>query len=477
MGSAAGGRPGRDRPADQARRVACDVLAAVTSRDAYANLLLAAALRERGLGGPDAALATELVYGTLRNRCCYDAVIGRCADRDLARIDPPLLEVLRLGAHQLLDMRTAPHAAVATSVDLAIEIAGRRPSGFVNAVLRRVAMRDKESWIAVVAPDRLADPAGHLAVRYSHPRWIVTALAEALGESADGEQAAEAGGDGLAQTEAALAADQNRPSVTLTAVPGRTDLAELLTAGAVAARWSPFGAYLAQGDPGAIPAVAEGRAGVQDEASQLAALALARAEIDGRDTAWLDICAGPGGKARLLGGMAEARGGRLIAVDAHEHRSRLTAAALTGIARARALTADGTMPAWRPAVFDRVLADVPCSGLGSLRRRPEARWRRSAADIESLGGLQRSLLVSAIESARPGGVVAYVTCSPHVAETTGVVADILARRADVEVLDTPALLAEVPLLSCPEPNARYAQFWPHRHGTDAIFIALLRRVR
>ena len=479
MAGAAGGRPGRDRQGDQARRVACDVLAAVTSRDAYANLLLAAALRERGLSGPDAALATELVYGTLRNRGCYDAVIGSCSDRKLAQIDPPLLDVLRLGAHQLLDLRTAPHAAVATSVDLAIEIAGRRPSGFVNAVLRRVAMRDKESWIAVVAPDRSADPAGHLAVRYSHPRWIVTALAEALGEASDGEQAAEAGdqGDGLAQTEAALAADQNRPTVTLAAVPGRTDLAELLTAGAVAARWSPFGAYLAQGDPGAIPAVAEGRAGVQDEASQLAALALVRAEIDGRDTAWLDICAGPGGKARLLGAIAEARGGRLIAVDAHEHRSRLTAAALTGIARARALTADGTVPAWRPAMFDRVLADVPCSGLGSLRRRPEARWRRSDRDIESLGGLQRSLLVSAIESARPGGVAAYVTCSPHVAETTGVLDDILARRADLEVLDTPALLAEVPLLSCPEPNARYAQFWPHRHGTDAIFIALLRRVR
>jgi 16S rRNA (cytosine967-C5)-methyltransferase len=464
---------------------------AVTSRDAYANLLLAASLRERGLSGPGAALATELVYGTLRNRSCYDAIIGACADRDLAQIDPPVLETLRLGTHQLLGMRIKPHAAVATTVDLAVELAGRRPSGFVNAVLRRVAPRDLESWIALVAPDRTADPAGHLAVRYSHPRWIVTALAEALGEEAapgeevaPGEQVALGErevpdglrpGAGLTQTEAALAADQQRPAVTLVAVPGLATADDLAAAGAEAARWSPFGAYLAHGDPGAIGAVAEGRVAVQDEASQLAVLALTRAETSGRDGAWLDLCAGPGGKARLLAGIAAARGARLAAADAHEHRARLVAEALSGIAAARALTADGTMPAWRPAAFDRVLADVPCTGLGSLRRRPEARWRRSPQDVEELGVLQRSLLTSAIEAARPGGIVGYVTCSPHLAETRDVVADVLASRDDLHVLDAPALLAEVPDLRCEPPYERYAQFWPHRHGTDAIFIALLRR--
>ncbi|HLQ56961.1 MAG TPA: transcription antitermination factor NusB [Streptosporangiaceae bacterium] len=476
MGRAAG------RPADQARRAAFDVLAAVTSRDAYANLLLAAALRQRGLRGTDAALATELVYGTLRNRSCYDAVIGICADRELARIDPPVLEALRLGAHQLLGMRIPPHAAVATSVNLAVEVAGRRPSGFVNAVLRRVALRDMESWIALVAPDRSADPAGHLSVRYSHPRWIVTALAEALGEGTDGVLPPDAGSPrggtprgGLMQTESALAADQERPAVTLAAVPGLADVGELLAAGAVAARWSPFGGYLEHGDPGTIPAVAAARAGVQDEASQLAVLALARADIDGQDRAWLDLCAGPGGKARLLAGMAAARGAVLVAADAHEHRAGLAAKALAGTGRARALTADGTVPAWRPAVFDRVLADVPCSGLGSLRRRPEARWRRGAKDIEALGRLQRSLLTSAIEATRRGGVVGYVTCSPHLAETRAVVADVLRERGDVVVLDAPAALPEVPGLPCRAPDSKYAQFWPHRHGTDAIFLALLQR--
>jgi len=450
---------------DRARRTAFDVLLAVSTRDAYANLLLAAALRDRGLSSQDAALATELVYGTLRNRGCYDAIIEVCADRAMDRIDKPVLEVLRLGAHQLLGTRIKTHAAVATTVDLAIAVAGRRPAGFVNAVLRRIAPRDRESWLTIVAPDRTDDLVGHLAVRYSHPGWIVSALAEALGESAP-----------LAQTEAALAADQTRPAVTLAAVPGLATADELVEAGADAARWSPFGAYLPDGDPGGLRPVAEHRASVQDEASQLAVLALTRADLGGgADRAWLDLCAGPGGKARLLAGIASQRGATLLAADTHEHRARLAANAVQPIGGARAVAADGTAPAWRPRAFDRVLADVPCSGLGSLRRRPEARWRRGQQDIVALVALQRKLLASAIEATRPGGVLAYVTCSPLVAETRGVLGHVLGRRPDVRVLDCPALLGGVPDLVCPEPDARYAQFWPHRHGCDAIFIALLRR--
>jgi 16S rRNA (cytosine967-C5)-methyltransferase len=459
-------RPGTGRSGPEpARRTACDVLLAVNSRDAYANLLLAAALRERRLRGQDAALATELVYGTLRNRSCYDAIISMCADRGLDQIDPPVLAALRLGAHQLLGMRVKAHAAVATTVDLAVAVAGRRPAGFVNAVLRRIAPRDLESWIQVAAPDRVADPVGHLSVRYSHPRWIVSALADALGEKAPG----------LGQTEIAIAADQHRPAVTLAAVPGLATAGELVAAGAEAARWSSFGAYLAHGDPGSIGPVAEGRAGVQDEASQLAVLALTKADIDGEDRVWLDLCAGPGGKARLLAGIAALQGALLVAADLHEHRARLAASGVGGISAAHVVTADGTMPAWRQAAFDRVLADVPCSGLGSLRRRPEARWRRNQSDIAALGDLQRSLLISAIEATRPGGVVAYVTCSPHLAETSDVVDKVRRHRRDVQVLDCPAILADIPDLRCPEPYSRYAQFWPHRHGTDAIFVALLRR--
>jgi len=447
------------------------VLRAVTDRDAYANLLLPALLAERGLHGRDAALATELAYGTLRGRGSYDAVLAACSTRALADIDPPLLDVLRLGTHQLLATRIGPHAAVATSVTLARAVAGAGAAGFANAVLRRVATRDLDSWIATVAPDRAADPVGYLAVKTSHPGWIVAAVSESLGEEPV---------TGLPLTEAALAANGTRPQVTLCAVPGLATQAELVARGSKAARWSPLGAYLDSGDPAGIPEVRQGRAAVQDEASQLAALALTRAEAeraapDG-DHRWLDLCAGPGGKARLLTGLAAGSGARLLAADVREHRARLVRTATAPARAAAVVVADGTRPAWRPASFDRVMADVPCSGLGALRRRPDARWRKTPADVAALCELQRSLLRTAINAARPGGVIAYVTCSPHVAETRAVVGQVTAARDDVLVLDAPALLGEVPDLACPGPGGRYAQFWPHLHGTDAIFLALLRRV-
>jgi len=489
------------------------VLRAVTDRDAYANLLLPALLAERGLHGRDAALATELAYGTLRGRGSYDAVVAACSSRPLAAIDPALLDVLRLGTHQLLATRIGPHAAVATSVTLAREVAGGGAAGFANAVLRRVAARDLDSWIAAVAPDRAADPVGYLAVRTSHPGWIVAAVAESLGEEPV---------TGLPVTETALAANNTRPLVTLCAVPGLADPADLAARGCRAARWSPFGAYLDGGDPADVPEVAQGRAAVQDEASQLAALALARADPGpapmitddfprierdivrdqgsqpvgtDADRGWLDRCAGPGGKARLLAGLAAGHGARLLAADVREHRARLVRDATAPAGAAVVVVSDGTRPAWRPASFDRVIADVPCSGLGALRRRPDARWRKTQADVAALGELQRALLRTAINAARPGGVIAYVTCSPHVAETRAVVGQVTAARDDVAVLDAPALLGEVPDLACPAQagsgpttprsassgpttppkGGRYAQFWPHLHGTDAIFLAVLRR--
>jgi 16S rRNA (cytosine967-C5)-methyltransferase len=485
------------------------VLLAVAERDAYPNLLLPSVLRERRVTGRDAALATELCYGTLRGRGSYDAILGVCSDRRVDKMDPPVREVLRLGVHQLLATRIAAHAAVATSVDLAKDLAGARSAGFVNAVLRRVSTRDLDAWMAVVAPDREADPRGYLAVRHSYPGWIVDAFREALGEAPAGD---------LAETEAALAAGNVAPRVTLCALPGQCDPDELAaSAGCEPARLSPFGAYLAQGDPAAVRAVAERRATVQDEASQLAALALARAEVTGPDGLWLDMCAGPGGKAALLAGLAAGRGARLVASDVREHRARMVADAVTGAASAAGtaagtlvadaagtaagtlvadgtavaagtlvadaagtaagtLVADGTAPAWRPGVFDRVLADVPCSGLGSLRRRPESRWRRAAGQVTELAGLQRRLLDAAVDSVRPGGVIAYVTCTPHLAETREVLAGLLRGRQDVAVLDAPALLPEVAGLGCPAPFGKYAQFWPHRHGTDAIFLAVIRRL-
>jgi 16S rRNA (cytosine967-C5)-methyltransferase len=484
--AAAGQR--RTSRADPVRRAVCDVLLAVATRGAYANLLLPSVLRDRQLSGRDAALATELCYGTLRGQGSYDAILDACSDRPVARMDPPVREVLRLGVHQLLGTRIAAHAAVTTSVDLAKDVAGPRTAGFVNAVLRRVSTQDFAAWVTAVAPDRHADPVGYLAVRHSYPGWIVAAFREALADDQreapqapqadmEDESARAAAESVLAETEAALAAGNAAPRVTLCALPGRCEPGELAgTADCEPARWSPFGAYLAQGDPASIPAVRERRATVQDEASQLAALALSRAEVTGPDRLWLDMCAGPGGKAGLLAGLAAARGARLVASDVREHRASLAADALAGTASAATVVADGTAPAWRPAAFDRVLADVPCSGLGSLRRRPESRWRRSPRQLPELARLQRTLLSAALDSVRPGGLVGYITCSPHVAETRDVLAAVLGGRQDADVLDAPALLAGVTGLSCPAPFGKYAQFWPHRHGTDAIFLAVIRRL-
>ena len=294
----------------------------MAERDAYANLLLPAVLAQRGLAGRDAALATELTYGTLRGQGTYDAVLAICSDRDLGTLDLAVREILRLGTHQLLATRVAPHAAVATSVDLVRDTVGQRAAGFVNAILRRVATRDLDAWLEIAAPSRADDIVGHLAVRYSHPRWIVTALSDALGETPG---LAETGlaETGLAETEAVLAADNERPRVTLCVVPGLAELPELAESGASPARWSEFGAYLRDGDPARIPAVAQARAGVQDEASQLAAVALTRVAISGSDRRWLDLCAGPGGKARLLAGLAERSGARLVAAELRPHRARL----------------------------------------------------------------------------------------------------------------------------------------------------------
>jgi 16S rRNA (cytosine967-C5)-methyltransferase len=226
---------------------------------------------------------------------------------------------------------------------------------------------------------------------------------------------------------------------------------------------------LSGGDPADLEPVRDGRAGVQDEGSQLAALVLARAPVTGSDVRWLDMCAGPGGKAALLAAVRP-EGTCLVAADLQRHRARLVASAVAG--GAEVVVADGTRPSWRADAFDRVLVDAPCSGLGALRRRPEVRWRRQPADVPRLQELQRHLLERAVDSCRAGGVVAYVTCSPHPAETAEVVRTILDGRRDVEPVDARPLLDGVPALGA----GPAVQLWPHRHGTDAMFIALLRRV-
>jgi 16S rRNA (cytosine967-C5)-methyltransferase len=447
------------------------VCRAVRVDEAYTNLVLPHVLRRHGLTGRDAAFATELAAGTLRRRGTYDAVLGACVDRPLAKVEVKVLDVLRLGAHQLLGMRVPPHAALSATVDLARSVAGRGAAGFVNAVLRRVSEADLATWVRRVAPDPAADPLGFAAVANSHPRWVVEALSAALAASGGGV------GDGTAdgvgdELEALLAADNEPPRVVLVARPGRADVAELP---GEPTRWSPYGVVLAAGDPASVPAVAQGRAGVQDEGSQLVALALARAVVEGRDERWLDLCAGPGGKAALLAGLAAGVGAGLVANERQPHRAGLVERALAGAEGVDGVVvADGTRPPWPSGSFDRVLVDAPCTGLGALRRRPESRWRRTPDDVAALAPLQGKLLSAALDSVRVGGVVVYATCSPVLAETRDVVHGVLSTRSDVELEDASSLWPDLP--DCAGPLPGTLQLWPHRHATDAMFVALLRRV-
>jgi 16S rRNA (cytosine967-C5)-methyltransferase len=450
-------RPGAPRArVDPARLAALDVLKAVRVDGAYTNLVLPAVIRSHGLEGRDAAFTTELVSGTIRRRGTYDAILAACIDRPLSKVEAKVLDALRLGTHQLLSMRVPPHAAISTTVDLVRAKVSSGAGHFTNAVLRRVSERDLTEWIGRVAPDPRVAPDRFAEVAYSHPQWVVDELRNAVGK---------------VELFDLLAADNEPPRVTLVARPGRSVREELP---GEPTPYSPYGVVLAGGDPGAIPAVAEGRAGVQDEGSQLVATTLAAAEVAGTDTRWLDLCAGPGGKSALLAALAAGRGAGLVAAERQEHRARLVARALGGAdGTLGVVVADGTTPPFRPATFDRVLVDAPCTGLGALRRRPEARWRRKPDDLLPLVLLQRSLVASALDLTRPGGVVLYATCSPVGAETSEVVSSVLGQRHDVVLEDLGPLLAHVP--DCAGRIEGTVQLWPHRHGTDAMFMALLRK--
>jgi 16S rRNA (cytosine967-C5)-methyltransferase len=445
----------RRRRPDRARRAAFDALRAVNGDGAYANLVLPALLRERRLTGRDAAFATELLAGTCRWQGSYDTIIAAAAGRPLKEFQPAVVDLLRLGAHQILAMRVPTPAAVAAGVDLAAATVGERVTGLVNAVLRRIAERSLDEWL-----DQLSeglDDHDRLALRTAHPRWIVDTYAELLDPS---------------ELEQALAANNHSPAISLAVRPGLAEVDDLVRAGAEPGGYSPFAARW-RGDPAELALVRDGRVGVQDEGSQLVTWALTR--VDAAQGWWLDLCAGPGGKSALLAGLTRLDGSTLLAVDVAPHRALLVAAALRAYFGAGSVptvvVGDGTRPGWRSDSFTRVLADVPCTGLGALRRRPESRWRRGPADVEQLHPLQLALLASAIDTAAPGGVVGYVTCSPHRRETSDVLSETLAVRSDVEVIPAAQLLPEVPDAAL----GPYLQLWPHRHGTDAMFAGYLRK--
>lgn len=461
----------RSRRADPARLVAFEVLRAVSGADAYANLVLPGLIREHRLERRDAAFATELAYGTLRGQGSYDAILSESVDRPLKDLDPAVLDVLRLGAHQLLGMRVPAHAALDESVGLTRAVIGAGPSGLVNAVLRKVSAHTLEEWLDEIS-SKTPDAIEQLALRQAHPAWIVRALRQALVGH----------GHEVSEIEDLLAADNEAPVVNLVALPSLASAHDLDDSGAEPGPLLEGSWLSAGGDLGRIPAVRDGVVRVQDVGSQLVARALVAAPLKGGDGGperWLDLCAGPGGKAALLAALAIDADASLLANEAQQHRADFVRRALQPVPEERweVRTGDGRDVGEKfTGQFDRVLVDVPCTGLGALRRRPESRWRRTPKDLTELGPLQRQLLDSAIQATRPGGVIAYVTCSPHLAETRMVVDDVLKRRDDLELVDAGPVIdgvARGETLSAD--HGGYVQLWPHQHGTDAMFLALLRK--
>ena len=503
-----------------ARRVAFDVLRAVQVDDAYANLLLPTRIRRAGLTARDAAFATELTYGTIRMLGRYDAIVALASGRRIDNIESDVLDVMRLGAHQLLGMRTTTHAAVSATVELAREVGAHRATGFVNAVLRKVGARTDDEWDALITEGRGGDAL--LAARWSHPVWVVSALRDAL--------AAERSRDELA---ALLAADNVAPRVQLAALPGIATDEDVTDATARAGASdvddvlpeetdvtgaadvvptesapadpgaevdvdteiappvrdddhvpdlpvSPVGIRGISGDPARVPGVAAGRLRVQDEGSQLAALALSRSSEVRPGERWLDLCAGPGGKAALLAAEAVRTGATLVANELVPARAGLVRKALAGFDDAvTVVQGDGRRYGRDGAgvTFDRVLLDAPCTGLGALRRRPEARWRKQPEDVPELAALQTELLDAAVRVLAVGGTLAYVTCSPHLDETRGQVDALMARHSGVlEQVDTAGVVRSIAARDPQVADGDTAQLWPHRIGTDAMFIALFRRV-
>lgn len=455
-------KPATNKPMrESARTIALELLFAVEFDDAYANLLLPKLLSASRLDDRDTGLAQELSFGTLRWQLFYDRIIEECAHRYSDEIDLKALIVLRLGAHQILGMRIPAHAALDETVELAKQFVSRGAGGFVNGVLRRVSERTREEWLAIVL-EGLENPLERLAVEFSHPIWVVRALEQAL--KLDGRES---------ELRDLLLADNIAPLVSLVALPGmarKSDFDDLPIGPA-----SPIGAQLDGGDPNNLKAFREGRIRVQDQGSQLAALALIQAKDILPGEAWLDLCAGPGGKAALLAAEAAIGKAKLTCNEISEHRAKLVRQALAVVdPKIKVTIEDGRNYAEsHREEFDRILLDAPCTGLGALRRRPEARWRKQQSDVSELSALQEQLLQSAWDCLKPGGVLAYVTCSPHLAETNAIIDWANKKLVGIELMDTNSIIHEInPGLSLNRAR-KTTQLWPHLHQTDAMFIALM----
>lgn len=435
---------------DAVRVLVFDILSEVNRRGGYSNLLLPQALAASNFEVRDRGFATELLYGTLRMQGRHDYILSQISDRPWNEVDEGIVDVTRLGVHQLFEMRVATHAAVSATVELARKVLGESKASFVNALLRKVSAQSLDEWMAPV--HLISDPVTRLSILYSHPEWIVSAYFDLLKD--------------FDRVELELQANNVPALPTLVAWPGASTQQGLVDLGAVATQYSPYGARLA-GSPGLLEIVRHRKAGVQDEGSQLVASVFSQATLDADSI--LDICAGPGGKAALLSHIADVAGKDFVANEISEPRSKLVKAVI------------GKFPVWvgdareissHNQNFDAILADVPCTGLGALRRRPEVRWRRTVQDLRALTELQLEISKAAITILNPGGIYGYATCSPHFAETFGQVKMILKQNPELEQIDIAPFL---PTNLHGATRDGSMALWTSQHGTDSMFLALFKK--
>ena len=442
------------RPA-HARTVAAHVLERVARDHAFADLALEAALARWPADARDAALATELVYGTLRWQRYLDWVLGPHSRRALSSLDARVLALLRLAAYQIVFLERVPSFA---AVDDAVALAGGKPgvAGFVNAVLRSFARRGARER----EPAPPADPIEALAIRCSFPTWLAARWVERFGAS---------------EARALMLALNERPPLTIrtnTLRQSREALAERLAAEAGRVprptHHSPEGLVVDHGGgpPASWRAFADGACTVQDEASML--VAHLTDPRPGETVA--DVCAAPGTKTTHLAQLMEDRG-RILALDRDARRLAgvREAAARLGITIVE--TREGPVEALglqHGATCEAVLVDAPCSNLGVLRRHPEVKWRRQPADLAASAASQGAILRAAATMVKPGGRLVYATCSLEPEENEAVVDDLLALRDDFAI-DIPAAF---PIAA---DAAGFVRCLPHRHGTDGFTAVRLRR--
>ena len=436
---------------DAPRLLAYDVLHEVNRNGCYSNLLLPKILSKSQMDERDKGFATELVYGTLRMQGRHDWILAQASDRPWEEVDPALVDVARLGAHQLFEMRVPTHAAVSATVELGRKVLGESKASFLNAILRKVSQKSLDEYVSEI--ELIKDDFERFSILYSHPQWIISAYLDQLGN--------------LDEVRELLSANNLAPRPTLVSWPGLSSQDDLVDFGATATHFSPYGAVF-DGSPASLDLIVQRKAGVQDEGSQLVAHIFSQVAEDQDE--WLDLCAGPGGKAALLSAIAKSKNIEFSANEISEVRAKLVRQVVQG---ADVTTIDARELSTLGKQYGAILADVPCTGLGALRRRPEVRWRRTVADLKSLVILQAEIIDSTIACLATGGLLGYATCSPHLSETRIAVSEALKRHPNMELVDLTSFIH--PELRTSAVDRGSLTLWTHRHNTDAMFLSVLRK--